>query len=95
MDVATKKAVTRRLQRVAGQVDGLVRMVDGERYCVDILLQIAATLGALGQVGRIVLKKHVQTCVTEALSSGDEGERQQKIDELMDVFSRYANLKEH
>ena len=82
-----------RLSKIAGQVEGIRRMVEQERYCVDILLQIAAVQAALGRVGKLVLGAHVETCVSEAIRSGDETERREKIDELMEVFSRYAHLR--
>jgi DNA-binding FrmR family transcriptional regulator len=93
MDADSKKAVTRRLRRIAGQLEAISRMVDEDRYCVDILLQIAATQGALGQAGRVVLKSHVETCVAEALASGSAKQRREKIDELLEVFSRYGYLR--
>jgi DNA-binding FrmR family transcriptional regulator len=89
----TKKKVAARLRRVAGQVAGIERMVAEERYCVDILLQIAAAQAALGQVGKLVLGSHVDTCVRDALASGDAEQRQRKVDELMEVFSRFGGLK--
>ena len=93
MDPGTKKQVGTRLRRIAGQVAGIERMVDEERYCVDVLLQLAAVRAALDQVGKAVLQSHVETCVTDALSSGRPGERKQKIGELMEVFSRYAHIR--
>ncbi len=78
-----------RLRRIEGQVQGLQRMIDGEAYCVDILLQISAVQGALEQVEKLLLGRHIESCVTEAIRSGSKGERQQKIDELLDVFARF------
>jgi DNA-binding FrmR family transcriptional regulator len=86
----TKKKALARLRRIAGQVEGVARMVDGDRYCVDVLLQIAAAQAALGEVGKIVLRSHVETCVSEAMASGRVAERNRKIDELMEVFGRYG-----
>lgn len=92
MDVATRDRVLARLKRIAGQVEGIARMVADDRYCVDVLLQIASAQAALGQAGKIVLRSHVETCVTSAIASGEPEERDQKIDELMEVFARYGNL---
>jgi DNA-binding FrmR family transcriptional regulator len=92
MDAETKRAARVRLRRIAGQVEGIQRMVAQDRYCVDVLLQIAAVQAALGRVGKLVLGTHVETCVSDALSSGDEEERRKKIDELMEVFSRYGRM---
>ncbi len=93
MDADTKQRVSRRLRRIAGQVAGIERMVGEDRYCVDVLLQLAAVRAALDQAGRVVLESHVETCVAEALASGRPRERKQKISELMEVFSRYAHIR--
>jgi CsoR family transcriptional regulator, copper-sensing transcriptional repressor len=90
----SKEQVQRRLQRIAGQVAGIQRMVDGERYCVDVLLQIAAVQAALGQVGKLVLGSHVDTCVAEAIAGGDQQEARGKVDELMQVFSRFGAFRQ-
>lgn len=92
MNESTKEAVLRRLRRIAGQVEGIARMIEQDRYCVDVLLQMASAQAALGQAGKLVLKSHVETCVTTALASGKTRDRKQKIDELMDVFARYGGL---
>lgn len=88
-----KRSARTRLQKIAGQVEGLSRMIEQDRYCVDVLLQIAAVQSALGRVGEIVLGSHVETCVAEAFEGGGARDRRQKIDELMDVFSRYTQLR--
>jgi DNA-binding FrmR family transcriptional regulator len=90
MDDQTRTDAEARLKRIAGQVAGIQRMLDEDRYCVDILLQISAIQGALGEVGRVVLANHVQTCLADALKSGSAKERKAKLDELMDIFSRYT-----
>ncbi len=90
MNDVTKKKVLTRLRKIAGQVEGLARMVDQDRYCVDVLLQVASAQGALGEAGKLVLRSHVETCVSEAMSSGKPAARKQKVDELMQVFSRYG-----
>lgn len=90
MDDATKKKVLTRLRKIAGQVGGIARMVEEDRYCVDVLLQIASAQAALGEAGKLVLRSHVETCVSAAIASGKPAERKQKIDELMQVFSRYG-----
>lgn len=65
-------------------------MVEEDRYCVDLLLQIASAQAALSEAGKLILRSHVETCVSNVLSSGEPAERKQKIDELMQVFSRYG-----
>ena len=85
------KAKTRaRLRRIEGQVQGLQRMLDSDAYCVDILLQISAVQGALEQVQKLLLGRHIESCVADALRSGSKSERQQKVEELLDVFSRFG-----
>ena len=85
----TKTKALGRLRRIEGQVQGLQRMIDGEAYCVDVLLQISAVQGALDQVEKLLLGRHIESCVVDAVRSGSKTERQQKIDELLDVFARF------
>jgi len=92
MNDATKKKVLARIRRIAGQLEGVARMIEEDRYCVDVLLQIASAQAALGQVGKVVLRSHVETCVTDAMATGKLAEREQKINELMEVFARYGCL---
>ena len=86
----TKAKARGRLRRIEGQVQGLQRMIDSDAYCVDILLQISAVQGALEQVQKLLVGRHIESCVADALRSGSKSERQQKIDELLDVFSRFG-----
>ena len=79
-----------RLRRIEGQVQGLQRMIEADAYCVDVLLQISAVQGALEQVQKLLLGRHVESCVADALRTGSKSERQQKLDELLDVFSRFG-----
>jgi DNA-binding FrmR family transcriptional regulator len=85
--------VLARLRRIEGQVVGIQRMVEEDRYCVDILNQVAAVEAALDRVGHLLLAGHVETCVASALESGKPKERRQKLDELMDVFSRFGRVR--
>ena len=93
MEADTSKKVQVRLKRIGGQVVGIQRMIDDERYCVDVLVQIAAVRAALDRVGKIVLRSHVETCVAGALDSGSRRERRQKVEELMEVFSRFGHIR--
>ena len=86
----TKAKARGRLRRIEGQVQGLQRMVENDAYCVDILLQISAAQGALEQVQKLLLGRHIESCVTDALRSGSKTDRQQKIEELLDVFARFG-----
>jgi DNA-binding FrmR family transcriptional regulator len=90
IDEATKQKAMSRLSRIEGQVQGVRRMVEEEEYCVDILLQVSAIQGALEQVRKILLGRHIESCVAEAMASGRAGDRRKKIEELLDVFSRYT-----
>jgi DNA-binding FrmR family transcriptional regulator len=92
MNDVTKQKVVARIHRIVGQLEGVVRMVEEDRYCVDVLLQIASAQAALGQAGKVVLRSHVETCVADALAIGKPAERQRKVDELMEVFARYGGL---
>ncbi|EDL49136.1 metal-sensitive transcriptional regulator [Erythrobacter sp. SD-21] len=78
----------RRLNRVAGQVNGIARMIEEERYCIDILHQIQAVRSALAKVESQVLKDHAASCIAEAISSGDAGEQERKFGELMELFEK-------
>jgi DNA-binding FrmR family transcriptional regulator len=80
-----------RLRRIEGQVGGLVRMVEEERYCVDILTQIRAARAALRRVEESVLREHVEHCVAHAIRSGDPVEQKAKVDELVDVVGRFSD----
>ena len=81
-----KPDLLRRLKRIEGQVQGLSRMVETERYCVDILHQVRAVEAALHRVGAIILDQHLQTCVTDAFQSQDADDRRQKITELTELY---------
>jgi DNA-binding FrmR family transcriptional regulator len=90
IDDETKGKAQGRLRRIEGQVQGLQRMIAADAYCVDILLQISAVQGALEQVQKLLLGRHIESCVADALRSGSRTERQRKVDELLDVFSRFG-----
>lgn len=92
MDAKTKKNVTDRLRRILGQVGGVERMVEEDKYCIDILLQISAIRGALEGVSLIVMRSHIETCVSDAIQSGSELERTRKVEELIEVFSRFGGI---
>ncbi|MBL91334.1 MAG: transcriptional regulator [Myxococcales bacterium] len=93
LDATTKKKISTRLKRLEGQVAGLRRMMEEDKACVDVLLQISAAQGALGKVGQILLGHHMSHCVSEAFEYGDGEKREQYIEELLDVFERYGSGK--
>jgi DNA-binding FrmR family transcriptional regulator len=84
----TKDALSKRLKRIEGQVRGLQRMVDEERYCADIMVQIASAQEALAGVGRILLQNHLRHCTTDAIRSGDPAEAERVVQELMGLWAR-------
>jgi len=92
MDDASKEKVRARLRRIAGQVAGIERMIDEDRYCVDVLHQVAAVESALDRVGKLLLEHHVEHCVAAAFASGDKRARTTKMRELLDVVSRFARV---
>jgi DNA-binding FrmR family transcriptional regulator len=83
-----KGSCAKRLQRIEGQVRGLARMLDDDRYCIDIVTQIAAVRAALRRLEEEILRDHVAHCVEHAISSGSKADQRRKIDELMQVVSR-------
>lgn len=87
---ALKPDLLLRLKRIEGQVRGIQKMIEEERYCVDILVQISAIRNALQKVAFPLLESHTHGCVVDAITN-KEGE-QQKIDELMDVFRQFAKM---
>jgi DNA-binding FrmR family transcriptional regulator len=88
MRTEIKASVAKRLNRIEGQVRGLSRMVEDDRYCIDIVTQISAVRAALRRVEEEVLRDHVGHCVEHAIASGDKRDQRQKISELIDVLSR-------
>lgn len=90
IDDETKLKALGRLRRIEGQVQGIQRMVEEEKYCVDILLQLTAVEGAVEQVQRLLLGRHIESCVADVIRSGSTRERQKKVDELLEVFSRFS-----
>ncbi len=88
MQTLAKASVLRRLKRIEGQVRGLARMVEDERYCIDIVTQIGAVRAALRRVEEEILRDHVAHCVNHAIISGDKADQRRKVAELMDVMGR-------
>ncbi len=83
-----KASVQKRLGRIEGQVRGLSRMVEEDRYCIDIVTQISAVRAALRRVEEEVLRDHVAHCVEHAIASGNKADQREKITELMEVIGR-------
>ena len=83
-----KKRAANAMNRIEGQVRGIAKMVGEERYCIDIVTQIAAVRAALRRVEESVLRDHVDHCVRHAIASGNKAEQEQKVAELMEVLVR-------
>ena len=83
-----KASVGKRLGRIEGQVRGLSKMVDEDRYCIDVVTQISAVRAALRRVEEEVLRDHVAHCVEHAIASGNKADQREKITELIDVIGR-------
>lgn len=79
-----------RLSRIEGQVRGVVRMLEDERYCIDVLDQVQAIKAALRKVEDEILKGHSAHCVAHAIDSGDAKDARKRFSELVELFSRYA-----
>lgn len=90
MQTETKASCARRLGRIEGQVRGIARMLEEDRYCIDIVTQIAAVRAALRRVEEEVLRDHVAHCVEHAIASGDAAEQRAKVQELVEVLARTA-----
>ena len=87
MEHGNKKSIAR-LNRIEGQVRGVARMVEEDRYCIDVLTQIRAVRAALDKVEQEVLSHHLEHCVTDAFAAGSERERRMKVDELIKLLDR-------
>lgn len=89
IDEEQKKEILVLLNRIEGQVRGLQKMVQQDKYCVDILTQISAVRGALKKVGLNVLESHTHGCVKRAVKNKNQ-DGQEILDELMDVFAKFT-----
>jgi DNA-binding FrmR family transcriptional regulator len=88
-----KGQLLKRLARIEGQVRGIAKMIEDDRYCIDVLTQLGAVDTALEAVALKVLEDHVQHCVAGALTSGDVAEAQQKTAELLEAVQRFAKTR--
>ncbi len=84
-----KEQVANRLRRIEGQVSGIAKMIEEDRYCVDILNQTAAVVSALRKVESIVMENHLNTCVADAMRSDDPEQQREKTAEVMDIIGKY------
>lgn len=87
MDAETKTEVIRRLQSAEGHLRGVQKMVEEDKYCIDVIRQVDAVQAALRKVQQIILDEHLHTCVTTAIRGDDADRREAVIDEILGVFS--------
>jgi CsoR family transcriptional regulator, copper-sensing transcriptional repressor len=90
MDIETREKAIHRLKSAAGHINGIVRMLEEDRYCIDVIKQIQATQTALSRVSETILDSHLRTCVTSAIQDADPDERERVLNEVTEVF-RYTN----
>lgn len=90
---ADKELLKKRLARIEGQVRGISKMIDDNRYCIDILTQLGAVDTALEAVAIKVLEEHVRHCVAGALASGDKQQAEEKSRELLEAVQRFAKTR--
>jgi DNA-binding FrmR family transcriptional regulator len=88
-----KEILVKRLHRIEGQVRGIERMVEDDRYCIDILTQIAAVNTALESLALRILDEHVRHCVAGALASGDAVDAATKTEELLEAVQRFTRTR--
>ena len=88
MNLEVKRKCLNRLSRIEGQVRGLTRMIEDDRYCIDIMTQITAARAALQKVEEELLRNHVNHCVEHAITSGNADEQRKKVAELIEVLGR-------
>lgn len=84
---ADKEKINRLLKTARGQLDGLIKMVEDDRYCIDISNQLMATQAILRNINREILHAHLNNCVVEAFDNGDA---QQKIKEIVDIVDKLS-----
>jgi DNA-binding FrmR family transcriptional regulator len=90
MQTNAKVSTLKRLRRIEGQVRGLARMVEDDRYCIDVVTQLSAVRAALRAVEEEVLGDHASHCIEHAIASGNKADQRRKVAELMDVVRRSA-----
>jgi DNA-binding FrmR family transcriptional regulator len=87
---ADKKLTLKKLKTVRGQIEGLIKMVEDDRYCIDISNQLMASIGILKNINKDVLDAHLKHCVMETFDSDDQSNKKQKIDEIIKIIDKLA-----
>lgn len=93
MDDTTRRAVINRLKSVVGHLNGVIGMLEDDRYCIDVIKQIQATQAALTKASEVILENHMDTCVTTAMQGDDPSERERVIAEILEVFRTESRIK--
>ena len=91
MEPNTKKTCKTRLNRIEGQVRGVSKMIEGDRYCIDVITQVQAVIAALKRVEGEILKDHISHCVEHAIRSGNKQAQREKVTELVETLARARN----
>ena len=91
MDERTQADAIHRLKSAAGHINGIIRMLEEDRYCIDVIKQIQATQTALSRVSESILDAHLRTCVTTAIQDDDQNERERVLAEVIEVFRQTNN----
>jgi DNA-binding FrmR family transcriptional regulator len=89
MNDKQKEDASKRLNKIAGQIQGVRKMVEESRYCIDILTQTRAVISAIRKVEDLIMHQHLQTCVADSMRSNNPDEQNEKINEVMDMISRF------
>lgn len=87
----TKEDMLKRLRRIEGQVKGIQKMIEEDKYCVDILTQVAAVRAAINKVGGLILEKHSMTCIQNAVSTQDKEKALSELVKTMQSFMKFAD----
>lgn len=91
--ITTHDKETARLKRIEGQVRGIIKMIEEKRYCIDILLQLAAVKSALARVEEHILEGHIRGCVVRAIKGSSRAEKDKKIREVMEILAQFRRGK--
>lgn len=86
MEKDRKKDVLNRMNYISGHIEGVKKMIDDDRYCVDIINQNKGVISALEKVNKIILKNHLNTCFVKAVKETDEREKEKKLEELLEIL---------
>jgi DNA-binding FrmR family transcriptional regulator len=88
MEKTSKQKISNRMSYIRGHLDGVRKMIKDDKYCIDIILQNEAVIGALKKVNQIILENHLNSCVARATRGRDEKERSRKLGELSKLFKK-------